>query len=222
MWILPLSATCNLSEEEQVPPTGNIFGTTNHHENLSLDQVPSLRVHELLNVVAGVEYLHSRSPPVIHKDLRCAIVSIHRCVTQPGHRTVARVGGGCLFDSLAKQLSKEEQRLGQPAWSPPEVLLCEQYGTEADIFSLGVLMWETVARALPWEGEAFTEVARAVCMEKKRPDLPAYDMSAVSFSEDEYRDFGALIERCWAGDAAERPTLEEIRQALERLVVAMV
>ena len=40
---------------------------------------------------------------------------------------------------------------GTPAWMPPEVLNGEEYQYSADIYGLGVIVWECLAREEPWK-----------------------------------------------------------------------
>ena len=80
------------------------------------------------------------------------------------------------------------------------------YGTQADVFSLGVLAWETfVVGALEnplcgLSGEAYLEALRR----GSRPPLPAHVPD----------DVRGLLERCWALEPRDRPTALEVATQL--------
>ncbi len=46
-----------------------------------------------------------------------------------------------------------------PAWIAPEVILRERYTEKADIYSLGIVMWEVATRKLPIAGENLARAA---------------------------------------------------------------
>jgi serine/threonine protein kinase len=62
--------------------------------------------------------------------------------------------------------------VGTVQWMAPEVLTGKPYTESADIFSLGVVVWEVLTGRCPYEGVAPVSVAMSVCQRNCRPDIP--------------------------------------------------
>lgn len=95
------------------------------------------------DIAKGMLYLHSRSPPIVHRDIK----SLNVLVTKEWKCTIADFGLTRIKDSQSMST-----RVGSPAWSAPEVLRGEQYDEKADVFSFGVVMWEIVMCQPPYKG----------------------------------------------------------------------
>jgi len=84
-------------------------------------------------------------------------------------------------------------------------------GATADVHSFGVLLWELLARRLPWDVAGArvsrAEVLRVVVKERRRLPLPAWA----------HPDLAALIAACWAPDARQRPSMAQVTARLEAL-----
>ena len=88
----------------------------------------------------------------------------------------------------------------------PEVIRHEQYDYAADVYSLGLLMWETITREKPFEPKSQIEAAASVAS-GERPPSPDDIPLGVRF----------LIEKCWAGDPDERLKMDAIIESLDGL-----
>lgn len=96
-------------------------------------------------IVEGVHYLHSRG--VIHRDLKLGNILFG----QDGNIKIADFG-------LAAQLSEEDEQrdtqCGTPTTVAPEVLRNAGYGLEADIWSLGCILYSLVVGRQPFKGKS--------------------------------------------------------------------
>jgi serine/threonine protein kinase len=106
------------------------------------------------------------------------------------------------------------ESVGTSGYTAPEVMTGEGYDLSADVFSLGVLQWETLQpfdqkQTNPLCGKDPQDTAEDIS-EGVRPSLEHCLVPAA-------RD---LIERCWATDSDQRPTASEVHAAYEQLVVA--
>jgi len=159
----------------------------------------------LADISRALEFLQARVPPTVHKDIRAANVLLN-------HQN-----GGCFaklslagFDFIHKLFRQEDQKLGEPAWSPPEVLLEETYSVESDIYSFGILMWEVLTRELPFSGMDFTSIARKVCIDQKRPEIPAFENQNLFRNRDEFEEFRHVIKRCLIAQPEVRPSVKRL------------
>ena len=101
---------------------------------------------------------------------------------------------------------------GTPCWAAPEILRNERYTTKADVFSFGVVLWECVARDVPYANMPPFQVVFAVGTRGLRPDLPADCPAAI----------GALIEACWAESPEERPSFDDVLARLGALEASWI
>lgn len=143
-------------------------------------------------VVEGVVYLHTREPPVVHRDIK-------------GGNILAGVDGrvkvadfGC---SKRTQETMSHTMRGSVHWMAPEVIAHTRYGRAADVWSFGCVLIEMATGSVPW-GKFDNQFAAMVKigMSKATPPLPK-DLSPPC--ED-------LIRQCVQRDAASRPRSTEL------------
>jgi serine/threonine protein kinase len=61
---------------------------------------------------------------------------------------------------------------GTPVYLPPEVLREERVSLKLDVYSFGIILWELIARELPFQGMTLKEMVEAVSKHDVRPDVP--------------------------------------------------
>ena len=170
------------------------------------------------------------------------------------HRDVSPHNVFVLFDGQVKVLdfgiakaagSEVETRTGTPKgkirYMSPEQLIRDPLDRRADIFSVGVLMWEALARRRMWSEMEEGDVTRAL-LNRKIPALPLSDTipaelremcmralapdpvdryaTAEAFQRDIERYLTALPEPCGADElgAFLRTQFGELRQATKKLI----
>ena len=91
----------------------------------------------LHNVALGLFYLHSRTPPIIHRDLSSNNVLLTPNMTAK----ISDLGVARILNLTPLQASHMTQAPGTPAYMPPEVMVANpKYNTSVDEFSYGILM----------------------------------------------------------------------------------
>ena len=96
---------------------------------------------------------------------------------------------------------------GTPFWLAPEYLRGEsQYKTAADVYSIGIVIYEVYSRKSPYQDENFREVLRKVCNRRvnKRPEIP--DTCPQKLVD--------LMKKCWSPDPTYRPSARELDMTL--------
>ena len=99
---------------------------------------------------------------------------------------------------------------GTLLWMAPEVFRGDQnYTNAADVYSFGVVLWELATRETPWteiedDGKetTFFQHLNSALQTGRRPIVPIGVSS-------EHGAFVSVMEKCWAGDPADRPTFFE-------------
>ena len=146
----------------------------------------------------GMAFLHGMDPPFLHRDLKSQNLLI-------GDNWLVKI---CDFGmSRVRSLGVTMTKLGTLQWVAPEVLRDERYTESADTYSFAILVWELVARAVPYVGQNSLMVARAVAYKSLRPVVP-----------DNCPDlFRNLMATCWTDAANERPSFPDILKLLESI-----
>ena len=92
----------------------------------------------LHDVALGLCYLHSQTPPIIHRDLSSNNVLLTPNMTAK----ISDLGVARIFNKLTPlQVSRMTQTPGTPAFMPPEVMVANpKYDTSVDEFSCGIMM----------------------------------------------------------------------------------
>src|ERR1700680_786787 len=144
---------------------------TNLKSVLQEPQRPTLTfASEILTQIAdGLDYAHSCK--VIHRDIKPANILI----TADNRAKITDFGIARLDTS---NLTQEGQLLGTPNYMSPEQILGRDVDHRADIFSLGVVLYEMVTRHKPFQGENLTVVSHRIVYDHSTPprqyadDLP--------------------------------------------------
>ena len=91
----------------------------------------------LHDVALGLCYLHSQTPPIIHRDLSSNNVLLTPNMTAK----ISDLGVARILNLTPQQVSRITQTPGTPAYMPPEMMIANpKYDTSVDEFSYGVLM----------------------------------------------------------------------------------
>ena len=145
-----------------------------------------------LSVAKGMNYLHTQSPVILHRDLN----SHNILCSQSWNIKVADYG-------LSRTTDSSMDFCGAIPWRAPEVK-SGIFLQASDVYSYGIVLWELVTRKLPWEGVDMVTVVSEV-RKGKRPEIPSNCLPLIQ----------NLIERCWAAEPRYRPTFHEIIEILK-------
>jgi eukaryotic-like serine/threonine-protein kinase len=116
---------------------------------------------------------HAHAQGVVHRDVKPANVRVDlpRDVVKLGDFGVARLDDATL--------TRTGLVLGTPEYMAPEQLAGGQVGPQADLYALGVLLFEMLTGRRPHRGASLGELMRAVAtdpapdLRSLRPELPA-------------------------------------------------
>ncbi|KDQ09993.1 hypothetical protein BOTBODRAFT_36611 [Botryobasidium botryosum FD-172 SS1] len=106
----------------------------------------------LAQVAAGLEYLHTSDPVVVHGDLKAANI----LVSDVGEACIADFGLSDMviesneFDAKSNGYSSAWKNGGNPRWQAPELFLDYKRTTQSDIFAYGRVIYEAFTGTLPF------------------------------------------------------------------------
>jgi len=149
-----------------------------------------------MQAAKGVRNLHRYN--VIHRDLACRNMLLDdKMDVHVADFGFARLRGV----THSKGFSRSS--VGPVKWEAPESLREKEYSEKTDVFSFGTVLYEIFAQCMPWEGYHAANVCHQVLSGHRLP-LPI-NMEPV---------VGNLIERMWAHEPTDRPTMSEVYDSL--------
>ncbi len=152
-----------------------------------------------LDTCRGMRYLHDSK--LLHRDLKSSNLMLDdNFNTKVGDFGLTRTSAGTAAVQMTGQC-------GTFQYMAVEVLSNKPYSEKADVFSFGILLWEMVARKLPYFGMQPMQVGMAVVHQGLRPTIPPKTPSPLA----------KLMRACWDSDPMRRPSFAQLVEMLEAM-----
>ncbi|ETL44058.1 TKL protein kinase [Phytophthora nicotianae CJ01A1] len=164
-----------------------------------------------LEVCHALTYLHSLSPPIIHRDLKSRNILLNSDMK-------AKLSDfGISRERLDRTMTAG---VGTSLWMAPEVMLGERYDDKADVFSFGVVLSELDVHTLPYAR------AKTENLDSKGNPIPdsillqrvALGIVKVEFSDASPEAIVDLGRACTSVYPTERPTAAEALYKLQMIL----
>ena len=171
----------------------------------------SLKCSVLQNVASGLEFLHSHSPPIIHRDLSAKNVLLNEGMVAK----IADLGMARIVPRMrgAATMTKAP---GASIYMPPEALEDKsRYDTSIDIFSMGVVALFTLSQIFPDPLSAAFMDDSGRMVGRTELERRAEYMQEVLRKFPQGHPFFRLIQQCLKNRIAERPNIQQVQQWLE-------
>jgi tRNA A-37 threonylcarbamoyl transferase component Bud32 len=162
------------------------------------------KIHMALGIARALEYIHDRTPPLIHRDLKSRNVLL-----------TERLDVKLIDFGVSRNFQHEAMTagVGTPYWTAPEILEGTKYSEQSDIYSFGVLLSELDTCELPYFD------ACSATGEQLKPFQILNDVMAgtlhPSFTAECPPRILKVAELCFQRDPSERPSAAELVQLLE-------
>ena len=183
----------------------SLRGLVENYDNIPLN----VKLSILDEVCLGLRYLHSRNPPIVHRDLTPNNILLG------GHLEAKITDLG-----VAKVVKSDNQKTmtkapGTPDYMPPEALSKRPlYGPPLDIFSYGGVMLYAITQVWPEPTDMVqsnpTTGKREVVSEVKRRQ------SYLEIMAGEAESLRPLVESCLNDNPANRPTVVQVSMSIKK------
>lgn len=181
-------------------------GDLSHHlESLSEIQ----KVQLLLGIAKGLEYLHSRNPPVVHGDIKPENILL----SDQGEPLLTDFGLSAILED-EMMYSASRSMGGSTPWMSPECMLGEPGSRQSDVYSFGNLAFTIMTRTLPHAGLTPNQITLRVC-NSEDPKDPVDDWNKYPQLEGLIKD---LLKDCWSRSPDARPSMLVVVQRLTTLL----
>ncbi|XP_071705838.1 probable serine/threonine-protein kinase WNK11 [Rutidosis leptorrhynchoides] len=134
-WIDVKKKTLNMITE--LFTSGNLRQYRNKHKTVDIRAIKNWA----RQILHGLDYLHNKNPPVIHRDIKCDNIFVN------GNHGEIKIGDLGLATVLQQPTAKSF--IGTPEFMAPE-LYEEEYNELADIYSFGMCILEMVTFEYPY------------------------------------------------------------------------
>lgn len=162
------------------------------------------RIRIVAEVADALGYAHERG--VIHRDIKPANILL----TDTLAAKVTDFGIGKIIWGDV-ELTSAGQMVGSPAYMSPEQIRGEKLDSRSDIFSLGIVLYQTLTFKRPFPAETLTTLVLQILNEE--PDDPT------TIREDIPHEVGTVLKRMLAKNRDERyADAAEVAQDLRELV----
>jgi serine/threonine protein kinase len=157
----------------------------------------------LRQTFVGLNYLHSHSPQLIHRDLKADNILIGK---KNLNAKIADFGVSRFSQAANKELTSFA---GTLSWMAPEILRTEDtYTAAVDVYAMGMVIFEALTAEFPFDGMPLGQLSVKVAIEGKRPQLwppsgPAEQM------------LQQIMVKCWAQEASARPRCRDVIKDLQ-------
>jgi len=157
------------------------------------EKMPFSRITQIgYDVAVGMRYLNSRTPPILHNDLKSSNVLIDKWNVRVADFGMSRV----------KSETQSRNKLGGGVinWVAPEILNGCENTQKSDVYSYGMILWELITREVPFAGLKERTISSMVADNGDRPNIPA----------DTPETWKKLIQWCWQQEPEKRPIFTDI------------
>eukprot|EP00698_Gefionella_okellyi_P017181 TRINITY_DN4989_c0_g1_i1.p1 TRINITY_DN4989_c0_g1~~TRINITY_DN4989_c0_g1_i1.p1 ORF type:complete len:311 (-),score=53.93 TRINITY_DN4989_c0_g1_i1:63-995(-) len=185
-------------------------------EELVLDSSATITWSDFLRIAIGaakgLAFIHQKD--VLHRDLRSATI----LVAEDGQAQISDFGLSRVVDAFVHLT----RGVGCAEWLAPERISSSKYGAAADVYSMGMVLWQMCARRRPFyerfvtlksharsEEEAFKQwqldILQDVARHPVRPAIPLYVPKAIQ----------QIIQQAWDSNPSARLGAPQLLAALQ-------
>jgi serine/threonine protein kinase len=196
---------------------GTLFRLLHQQKELPLSWPQRLKI--ALDTAKGVNFLHRQR--LVHRDLKSLNLLLAAKVINRGVVPWVKVSDFGLSrflpfaPSAAGALSHATHGImtggvGTALWMAPEVLNGGSYTEKVDVYSFAIVLYELLARWIPFDGSGLEPVSIAVAVTGgRRPDMRYVPTDCPS-------TLSRVMKACWLHCPSQRPTFDAVLDMLKQ------
>eukprot|EP01103_Thecamoeba_quadrilineata_P019148 TRINITY_DN7637_c0_g1_i1.p1 TRINITY_DN7637_c0_g1~~TRINITY_DN7637_c0_g1_i1.p1 ORF type:complete len:453 (-),score=97.92 TRINITY_DN7637_c0_g1_i1:9-1367(-) len=195
------------------------YGTScgNQKLNIFLEYVPGGSIYSLLQkfgrfseevtsvytrqILTGLEHLHSNQ--IMHRDVKGGNV----LVDHSGTVKLADFGASRKLEGIISGNGVEKSLKGTVYWMAPEVIKQQDYGYEADIWSVGCTVIEMLTGRPPW-ADQYPDQVSALYLIASSNQIPPFPPVVSPYAK-------RFLSRCLTRDMKKRPSASDLLKDTE-------
>ncbi|KAH0793634.1 CAMK family protein kinase [Histomonas meleagridis] len=158
----------------------------NNRKEFSEDEI----LHNFIQLAFAIKYIHDRK--ILHRDLKPQNVFLMKDGT-------IKLGDFGIARPLENTYELCATKCGTPGYSSPEVFSGEPYGSKADIWSLGCILYELCCLKPPFSGKTFEAINASVSKGDFEPIPSIYS-----------QDIQNLVKSMLSINPSNRPNINDI------------
>lgn len=163
-----------------------------------------------LDIAKGLAYLHSRTPEIVHGDLK----SNNVLITNENDAMLSDFGLSRIMEENP-QWTPPHRQAGSVRWMAPELLLDkERESYTADVWSFGMVMFEVMTGNVPYSDLPASKLWTSIC-DLDNPKDPVEDWDKYPQLPDPIKE---MMVKCWSRWPERRPSMKHVEEGLERLL----
>lgn len=165
------------------------------------------RLAMAVDAAEGMCYLHSQSPPIIHRDLKSA----NMLVGEDFRASISDFNLSKILDDSTRSSSLAAMN---PRFLAPELFVGTSPTPACDVFGMGVVLWELLTLEVPWGNTNPWQIVNTLNQGGRLPIPAREDVLGLPPSQECYDRFVALIKKCWAQIPEDRPEIGDVAEEL--------
>lgn len=143
-------------------------------------------------ICLGMKHIHDRK--IIHRDIKAGNIFLME------KDNSIRLGDFGVARVLDYTVAKAQTQVGTPYYIAPEILKGRAYTNKADVWSMGILLYEICAQDVPIKAANLHDLYKRIMNFKRVPALPRTYSASMK----------QLIESCLNVDASKRPSIADL------------
>ncbi|PSR93219.1 Inactive receptor-like protein kinase [Actinidia chinensis var. chinensis] len=167
-------------------PNGTLFEHLHIKEAEHLDW--GMRMRIIMGMAYCLEHVHQLTPPIVHKNLNSSSIN--------------------LTEDYAAKISD----FGVLSETPAEI----EPNPESNIYSFGVILFETITGRLPYSVDRLEDWASDY-LSGEQPFIEMVDPTLKSFQLEQLEQIGEVIRSCVHPDPKQRPQMREVTARLREI-----
>lgn len=199
-------------------PKGNVYSVI-HSDEFAIDW--SLLLRMMNDAARGMHFLHSSSPPILHRDLKSVNLLIDadwRCKVSDFGLSKLKAFRDEGEKSFNAGGNTSRTFVGSSVWIAPEVFKGNRHTEQSDVYSFGVILFEALTKSIPYHSISVDAVPFVVQAGKRPTDFFTLETPTSPGLQDLYQ----LMTQCWSGDVLSRPTFSSIISNVQHILIKYV